>query len=429
MQMINLNLQVNSMKASAVQGLNLQGMPLQKTDLAGSGFQALLIETMKGSEQGNVKDLRTPDIETQTAPLQALAEETETLQEPIPQGETILREEPAELPLMAGIWINSPRIQPEEGMPQMPLSTSNSATAIPDQPIPGMTETQQPVTPEVIGMVPGQTANPEGNQPATGTIPIPAATEESSSRPVMSIPESNMESRPIPEQKGSAKAWGHLGNPALGKASENSAIYEKSPELTEAVPQGIQQRMTSEVNPMVPEAVQQTEKPAPFAQVADKIAEAAAKGEPTALKMTLNPEQLGEIEIKIDMAQGKLQIGITAENPETMNLLSGQLEKLTTRLGLHQFQIEGITLNPAVPTIHPSSNTGTNSNLQQNLAGGLSWQMGQQPGEGRNNESGRAGSQRNSGRIRAGAMMDIQETSGIQASSRVPQSNRLDYTV
>ena len=238
-----------------------------------------------------------------------------------------------------------------------------------------------------------------------------------------------MESRPLPEQKGSAKAWGHLENPALGKASENSALYEKSPELTEAIPQGIQQRMTSEVNPVAPEAVQQTEKPAPFVQVADKIAEAAAKGEPTALKMTLNPEQLGEIEIKIDMTQGKLQIGITAENPETLNLLSGQLEKLTTRLGLHQFQIEGITLNPAAPPIHPSSNPSTNTNLHQNLAGGMGWQLGQQMGEGRNSESGRASSQKNSGRIRPAAMMDIPETSGIQASSRGPQSNRLDYTV
>ena len=420
MQMINLNLQVNSMKASAMQGVNLQGTPLQKTDLAGSGFQALLMETMKGSPRGNVQDLPTPEAEAQMAAIEVLSEETEILQERIPQGETILREEPAELPMMAGIWINSPAIQPEEGMPQMPLTTSNSATAIPDQGIPGMTETQQPLTPEVIGMVPGQTANLEGNQ---------SATEETSSQPVMTIPESNMESRPLPEQKGSAKAWGHLENPALGKASENSALYEKSPELTEAIPQGIQQRMTSEVNPMVPEAVQQTEKPAPFVQVADKIAEAAAKGEPTALKMTLNPEQLGEIEIKIDMTQGKLQIGITAENPETLNLLSGQLEKLTTRLGLHQFQIEGITLNPAAPPIHPSSNPSTNTNLHQNLAGGMGWQLGQQMGEGRNSESGRANSQKNSGRIRAAAMTGIPETSGIQASSRGPQSNRLDYTV
>ena len=420
MQMINLNLQVNSMKASTMQGMNLQGMPLQKTDLAGSGFQALLMETMKGSKQGNVKDILIPEAEAQMAPIEVSSEETEILQERIPQGETILREEPAELPMMAGIWINSPGIQPEEGMPQMPLTTINSATAIPDQRIPGMTETQQPLNPEVIGMVPGQTANLEGNQ---------SATEETSSQPVMTIPESNMETRPIPEQKGSAKAWGHLENPAIGKASENSAIYEKSPELTEAIPQGIQQRMTSEVNPVVPEAVQQTEKPAPFVQVADKIAEAAAKGEPTALKMTLNPEQLGEIEIKIDMAQGKLQIGITAENPETLNLLSGQLEKLTARLGLHQFQIEGITLNPAVPPIHPSSNTGTNTNLHQNLAGGMGWQLGQQMGEGRNSESGRASSQKNSGRIRPAAMMDIPETSVIQASSRGPQSNRLDYTV
>ena len=302
----------------------------------------------------------------------------------------------------------------------MPLTTSNSATVIPDQHMLGVTETQQPLPPEVIGMVPGQTANPEGDQ---------STSEETSGQPVMTIPESNMEIRPIPEQKGSAKAWGHLENPAIGKASENSAIYEKSPELTEAIPQGIQQRMTSEVNPVVPEAVQQTEKPAPFVQVADKIAEAATKGEPTALKMTLNPEQLGEIEIKIDMAQGKLQIGITAENPETLNLLSGQLERLTTRLGLHQFQIEGITLNPAVPPIQPSSNTGTNTNLHQNLAGGMGWQLGQQMGEGRNSESGRANSQKNSGRIRAAAMTGIPETSGIQASSRGPQSNRLDYTV
>ena len=422
MQMINLNLQVNSMKASAMQGVNLQGTPLQKTDLAGSGFQALLMATMK-------------------APDEAQTEETAAHQEVIPQGETILTEEPSELPVMAGIWMTPPPVPQEEGLPQNQLTTISQGTTIQDQNIPGMTETQQLLNPEVLEAVPAQPAVPEGNQPvtetaattetSTATVPKPAvtATEETSGQPVMTTTESGMETRPILEQKGSAKAWGHLENPALGKASENSALYEKSPELTEAIPQGIQQRMTSEVNPVVPEAVQQTEKPAPFVQVADKIAEAATKGEPTALKMTLNPEQLGEIEIKIDMAQGKLQIGITAENPETLNLLSGQLERLTTRLGLHQFQIEGITLNPAVPPIQPSSNTGTNTNLHQNLAGGMGWQLGQQMGEGRNSESGRANSQKNSGRIRAAAMTGIPETSGIQASSRGPQSNRLDYTV
>lgn len=421
MQMINLNLQVNSMKASAVQGLNLQGLPLQKTDLPGSGFQALLMETMKGSPRGNDQVLQTLEAEAQMVPMELLSEETEISQELIPPGEVLRTEEPSELPMMAGIWINSPAIQPEEGMPQMPLTTINSATAIPDQRIPGMTETQQPLNPEVIGMVPGQTANLEGNQ---------SATEETSSQPVMTIPESNMETRPIPEQKGSAKAWGHLENPAIGKASENSALYEKSPELSEAIPQGIQQRMTSEgtpVNPIAPEPAQQTERPAPFVQVADKIAEAATKGEPTALKMTLNPEQLGEIEIKIDMTQGKLQIGITAENPETLNLLSGQLEKLTARLGLQQFQIEGITLNPAATQTQTSNNT--NSSHHQNLAGGLGWQMGQQMGEGRNGESNRMNSPKGTGKIQSSARMDIPETSGIQTTIGGPRSNRLDYTV
>lgn len=413
MQMINLNLQVNSMKAPAVQGMNLQGMALQKTDLSGSGFQALLMETMK-------------------APLDLLAEETEISQELIPQGEVLRTEESSELPMMAGIWINSPMIHPEEKMPQILLSTIHQGTALQDQSIAGMTETQQPVNPEVLEAIPAHPTVPEGEQPATAaTAPKPAVTAiaEASGEPVMTIPETDMGSRPVPEQKGNPKAWGHLENPAIGKASENSALYEKRPELTEAIPQGIQQRMTSEGNPVVPEAVQQTEKPAPFVQVADKIAEAAAKGEPTALKMTLNPEQLGEIEIKIDMNQGKLQIGITAEKPETLNLLSGQLEKLMTRLGLQQFQIEGITLNPVIAPIQTNSNPSTNANLHQNLAGGLGWQLGQQMGEGRNNEPGKAGSQKASGRIRAAAMMDIPEISGIQANSRGPRSNRLDYTV
>ena len=406
MQMINVNLQVNSMKAPAVQGITLQGMPLQKASQPVGGFQALLMATMKA-----------PD-ETQT-------------------------EEPAELPVTAGIWMTPPPVPQEEGLPQNQLTTISQGTTIQDQNIPGMTEIQQLVNPEVLVAVPAQSAVPEGNQPvtataattatSTATVPKPAVTavEETSGQPVMTLPETDMVSNPIPEQKGSPKAWGHLDNPAIGKASENSALYEKSPELTEAIPQGIQQRMTSEgtpVNSIAPEPAQQTERPAPFVQVADKIAEAAAKGEPTALKMTLNPEQLGEIEIKIDMTQGKLQIGITAEKPETLNLLSGQLEKLTTRLGLQQFQIEGITLNPAA-AIQTQASNSTNSSLHQNLAGGMGWQLGQQMGEGRNDESNRMNSPKGTGKIQSSARMDIPETSGIQASSRVPQSNRLDYTV
>lgn len=396
MQMINMNLQVNSMKASAMQGITLQGMPLQKASQTGDGFQALLMATMKA-----------PD-ETQT-------------------------EEPSELPVMAGIWMTPPPVPQEEGLPQNQLTTIIQGTTIQDQNIPGMTEIQQPVNPEVIGAVPAQPAVPEGNQPATetGSIPVATATEERPSQPVMTLPESGMESKPIPEQKGSPKAWGHLDNPAIGKASDNSALYEKSPELTEAIPQGIQQRMTSEgtpVNPIAPESAQHTEKAAPFVQVADKIAEAATKGEPTALKMTLNPEQLGEIEIKIDLSQGKLQIGITAEKPETLNLLSGQLEKLTARLGLQQFQIEGITLNPAA-AIQTQTSNNTNSSLHQNLAGGLAWQMGQQMGEGRNGESNRMNSPKGTGKIQSSARMDIPETSGIQATIGGPRSNRLDYTV
>lgn len=418
MQTINLNLQVNSMKASA-----LQGMPLQKTGLSGSGFQALLMETLKGSEKATIQNLPSPETGTQAAPLQVLTEETEILQEGTSQEENPILEEKAEPSLMAGIWINSPAIHQKEGMPQIQLSPSHQRTVRQDQNISRIAETQQSGKAEVLSTVPAQKAE--------GTVSMPpgAAAEETFSQPVMTIPESAMESRPTLEQKVSNKAWGHLENPAIGKASENSALYEKRPELTEAIPQGIQQRMTSDVNPVFSEATQQTERPAPFAQVADKIAEAAAKGEPTALKMTLNPEQLGEIEIKIDMSQGKLQIGITAEKPETLHLLSGQLEKLTTRLGLHQFQIEGITLNPAATQIHTQTHTNTNANLHQNLAGGLGWQLGQQMGEGRNNESGRASSQKNSGRIQAAAMADIPEVAGIQTGSRTPGTNRLDYTI
>ncbi|WP_160316151.1 flagellar hook-length control protein FliK [Acetobacterium bakii] len=69
------------------------------------------------------------------------------------------------------------------------------------------------------------------------------------------------------------------------------------------------------------------------------------KNKPVKFMMSLEPGNLGKIDIELKFDQGKLTIDITALSKETQNLLSTQVDKLIKGLALQNVQVENVQLN------------------------------------------------------------------------------------
>jgi flagellar hook-length control protein FliK len=61
--------------------------------------------------------------------------------------------------------------------------------------------------------------------------------------------------------------------------------------------------------------------------------------------MLLEPRTLGEINIKLKIVKGKLTIDILAAKAETQTLLTSQVDKLITSMGLRNVQVESIQIS------------------------------------------------------------------------------------
>jgi len=111
------------------------------------------------------------------------------------------------------------------------------------------------------------------------------------------------------------------------------------------------------------------EKPAVYSQIADEIVTTLEKKGPCEFKLQLNPAELGEIDIKIKISDGKLSIDIISARQETQELLSSQVDKLTTKLGIQNFHVENIQVNPSNSLLSQSlSGQGFMLNMGMNLS-------------------------------------------------------------
>jgi flagellar hook-length control protein FliK len=88
-----------------------------------------------------------------------------------------------------------------------------------------------------------------------------------------------------------------------------------------------------------------TSKIEPYSQISELIISKLEQKGPTEFKMLLEPRTLGEINIKLKIVKGKLTIDILAAKAETQTLLTSQVDKLITSMGLRNVQVESIQIS------------------------------------------------------------------------------------
>lgn len=82
------------------------------------------------------------------------------------------------------------------------------------------------------------------------------------------------------------------------------------------------------------------EKPEPCSQIKKEILEKLEQKGPSEFKLRLEPEELGEIDIKLKFSEGKLIIHIASANSKTQALLASQVDKLILSMGLPNARVE-----------------------------------------------------------------------------------------
>lgn len=135
---------------------------------------------------------------------------------------------------------------------------------------------------------------------------------------------------------------------------------------------GVQEINVTGINTGKGPEVQPDTKVAVAQQVEQKILQNFEPNKPMVLQMTLSPDNLGDIDIKLSYDQGKLIIDITAISQETQNLLGKQINLLVRGLSLQNVQVETVHLNTPVEQSSDSQdatfmmNSGSDPNENQN---------------------------------------------------------------
>lgn len=135
---------------------------------------------------------------------------------------------------------------------------------------------------------------------------------------------------------------------------------------------GVQEINVTGINTNKGSEVQPNAKVAVAQQVEQKILQNFEPNKPMVLQMTLSPDNLGDIDIKLSYDQGKLIIDITAVSQETQNLLGKQINQLVRGLALQNVQVETVRLNTPVEQSADSqdasfmNNSGSDPNENQN---------------------------------------------------------------
>ncbi|MBR0597533.1 flagellar hook-length control protein FliK [Sinanaerobacter chloroacetimidivorans] len=99
------------------------------------------------------------------------------------------------------------------------------------------------------------------------------------------------------------------------------------------------------ISEITQQGVQGTQASEPYSQISSEIMNHLDAKAPVEFKMQLEPENLGLIDIKLKLNEGKLIIDIMAANAKTQSLLSGQVDKLVQNLGLQNVRIESVQVS------------------------------------------------------------------------------------
>ncbi|NLP30881.1 MAG: flagellar hook-length control protein FliK [Clostridiales bacterium] len=87
--------------------------------------------------------------------------------------------------------------------------------------------------------------------------------------------------------------------------------------------------------------------PEVYEQIGREIQAKFEQKAPTEFKLQLQPKELGVIDVKLKINNGKLEIDIMAASKKTQLLLTSQVDKLVQNLGLQNVQVESINVNQA----------------------------------------------------------------------------------
>lgn len=137
---------------------------------------------------------------------------------------------------------------------------------------------------------------------------------------------------------------------------------------------GVQEINMAAVNANRSADVQATNKTEVAQQVQQKILQNFEPNKPMVFQMTLSPDNLGDIDVKLSYDQGKLVIDILAVSQETQKLLGKQINQLVRGLALQNVQVETVHLNTPVEQSGDSQNAafmmnnGSDPNQNQNQA-------------------------------------------------------------
>jgi flagellar hook-length control protein FliK len=137
---------------------------------------------------------------------------------------------------------------------------------------------------------------------------------------------------------------------------EESAVSAEKPRQETAADSGIDPARSGFQNSVqgavttveIPGSVtqnQDVESPQPYSQIREEILNKLEQNGPTEFKMQLEPEDLGQIDIKLKLSEGKLIIDILAADSRTQALLTSQVDKLISSMGLQNVQVESVQVS------------------------------------------------------------------------------------
>ena len=170
----------------------------------------------------------------------------------------------------------------------------------------------------------------------------------------------------------------------------------------------------------VDQLTQQVDTPEAYSQVADKIFTTLEQKGPTEFKMQLQPDNLGQIDISLKISEGKLIIDILADKSQTQALLTSQVDKLISSMGLQNVQVESVQVGQQM---NSGSQNGQNHQGYQ-MNSGMDFSQGRQ----NSNQSGEIWQQVGTGI--QGAQFELsaeEEADGIRQAGN--GFGRLNYVV
>ncbi len=114
----------------------------------------------------------------------------------------------------------------------------------------------------------------------------------------------------------------------------------------------------------------------PYNQISDEILTRLEQKGSTEFRMQLTPKDLGQIDIKLKLDDGKLVIDILAANAKTQSLLTGQVDKLISSMGLQNVKVESVQISQQI-----------NQQSQDNQSQNFNMNFGMDFSQHRNHES------------------------------------------